>query len=170
MDEITAYPSYPLHYVFISNAVSVSIYALGAAIVSPVGWWAVGLYLLLCLGVEVSVLSRSCVNCFYYGKTCSFGKGRVCALFFKKGNPAQFAAREITWMALVPDFTVFLIPVIVGGAMLAISFSWWRAALIGALVLVSFGGNALVRSTFACRFCKQREIGCPAEKLFSHRK
>jgi hypothetical protein len=28
------------------------------------------------------------------------------------------------------------------------------------------GGNAVVRGTFACNYCKQKEIGCTAEKLF----
>jgi hypothetical protein len=170
MNEITAYPSYPLRYVLLANAVSVGIYALGALIVLPVGWWAAGLYLVFCAAVELNVLSRSCVDCWYYDKTCAFGKGRLCALIFRRGDPARFAAREVTWLALVPDFSVFLIPFIVGSAMLAIHFIWWRAALIAGLLVLSFAGNALVRSSFACRFCKQRELGCPAEKLFSKQK
>ncbi|MBN2223884.1 MAG: hypothetical protein JW765_04330 [Deltaproteobacteria bacterium] len=164
---IKTFSSYPLRYVLLSNALSLSIYALGAVIIAPVGWWAVGLYLLLCLGLEVNVLARSCVDCAYYGKTCAFGKGRVCGLFFNRGDPARFAAREISWTALIPDFMVFLIPAVVGVVLLVMDFVWWRAALIGLLLAVSFAGNAAVRSSFACKYCKQRETGCPAEKLFS---
>lgn len=170
MNNPITYSSYPLRYVLLSNAVSLSIYALGAAIVAPVGWWAVGGYLLFCLGIEVNVLRRSCVDCWYYGKTCAFGKGRVCAVLFRRGDPARFAAKEISWTALVPDFMVFLIPAVVGAVLLVIDFVWWRAALIGLLLVVSFAGNALVRSSFACKYCKQREIGCPAEKLFQSNK
>jgi hypothetical protein len=166
----TTYSSYPLRYVLAANAVSLSIYALGAVIVAPVGWWAVAVYLLVCLAVESNVLARSCVDCYYYGKTCAFGKGRLCAVLFKRGDPKRFAAREISWLTLFPDFSVFLIPVIVGGAMLAITFVWWRAALILALVLLTFAGNAAVRTGFACKHCKQRELGCPAEKLFAEKK
>jgi len=35
------------------------------------------------------------------------------------------------------------------------------------LLVLSFGGNAFIRGSFACNYCKQKEIGCPAEKLFS---
>jgi hypothetical protein len=167
MNKLMTYSSFPLRYVLISNAVSLAIYALGAAVVTAVGWWAVAAYLLYCLGVEFNVLARSCVDCAYYGKTCAFGKGKVCALLFNRGDPKRFAAREVSWRALIPDFLVVLIPVIVGGAMLVIDFVWWRAVLMAALIFVSFAGNAFVRSSFACRYCRQREIGCPAEKLFS---
>jgi hypothetical protein len=109
------------------------------------------------------------VDCWYYGKTCAFGKGRVCAVLFRRGDPARFAVKEISWTALVPDFAVFLIPAVVGVVLLVIDFVWWRAALIGLLLVVSFAGNALVRSSFACKYCKQREIGCPAEKLFAQK-
>lgn len=161
------YDSFPLRYVLAANAVSLAIYALGAVIVAPVGWWAAASYLVFCGAVEARVLTKSCVDCFYYGKTCAFGKGRLCAVLLRRGDPARFAAHEISWLALFPDFAVLLIPVIVGGAMLIIDFHWWRAVLVGALIFISFAGNAAVRSSFACKYCKQRELGCPAEKLFS---
>jgi hypothetical protein len=31
-------------------------------------------------------------------------------------------------------------------------------------------GNAVVRSQLACRYCRQREIGCPAQRLFERTK
>ncbi len=170
MNEIRTYSSFPLRYVLAANAVSLSIYALGAVIVSGLGPWAVALYLLFCLGVEANVLRKSCVNCFYYGKTCAFGKGRLCALLFKKGDPKRFAAKEITWLSLLPDFMVVLIPVVVGSVLFVVNFSWRRSVLLLLFLLISFAGNAAVRSSFACKYCKQREIGCPAEKLFAQRK
>jgi hypothetical protein len=38
--------------------------------------------------------------------------------------------------------------------------------LVVALIFLGFAGNAYVRSRLACRYCTQREIGCPAQKLF----
>jgi hypothetical protein len=37
---------------------------------------------------------------------------------------------------------------------------------LAVLIALSFVGNAVLRGSFACKYCKQREIGCPAEKLF----
>ena len=38
---------------------------------------------------------------------------------------------------------------------------------IDALVALSFGGNAVVRGSFTCKYCKQQELGCPAQALFA---
>jgi len=27
-------------------------------------------------------------------------------------------------------------------------------------------GNSYVRGSLACKFCRQRQLGCPAEKMF----
>lgn len=46
----------------------------------------------------------------------------------------------------------------------------WMAALLLALLflmVLSTTGNAFIRGTFACQYCKQRDLGCPAEQLFN---
>ncbi|MFH0832854.1 MAG: hypothetical protein V1900_03995 [Candidatus Aenigmatarchaeota archaeon] len=120
--------------------------------------------------MESNVLRRSCVNCYYYGKLCGFGKGKVCSLFFKKGNPKKFIKDKITWKDIIPDFMVFIFPLIGGIILLVRSFNWILLILIAVLLSLSFAGNAFIRGSFACKYCKQREIGCPAEKLFMKKK
>jgi hypothetical protein len=115
-------------------------------------------------------LSRHCVDCYYYGKTCAFGKGWLSSLFFPKGQPEQFNQKKITWKDIVPDFLVFIIPILAGILLLIQEFTWIILSLIIALFLLGFFGNALVRGQLACRYCKQREIGCPAEQLFDNKK
>jgi hypothetical protein len=107
-----------------------------------------------------------CVNCYYYGKICAFGKGKLSSIFYPKGQPEQFRQKKITWRDIVPDFLVFMIPVLAGILLLIQEFTWIILILIIALFLLGFLGNALVRGQLACRYCKQREIGCPAEQLF----
>lgn len=46
-----------------------------------------GLYVLYCFGLEVQLLKGHCVNCYYYGEICGFGKSKLCAWLFKKGEP-----------------------------------------------------------------------------------
>lgn len=72
----------------------------------------------------------------------------------------------ITWKDIVPDFLVFMIPVLAGILLLIQEFTWTVLILIIALLLLGFLGNALVRGQLACRYCKQRETGCPAAQLF----
>jgi len=35
------------------------------------------------------------------------------------------------------------------------------------LIVLSTTGNAFIRGTFTCKYCKQRDLGCPAEQLFN---
>lgn len=167
MKELDSYESFPLRIVLLSNVVTIAIYAIGAYIFSGFGtWWAV-LYLVYCGWIEVRVYRHSCVNCYYYGKVCGFGKGKLCSLLLKKGDPQKFVETQINWFDLVPDFMVFILPTIGGIVLLVTAFSWVVLALLAVLLVLSFGGNALVRGSFACKYCKQKEFGCPAEKLFS---
>jgi hypothetical protein len=161
-----SYENFPVWIPLLANLVSISIYALGAAILVRFSVWAAAAYLLYCLWVEATVLMRSCVNCYYYGKVCGLGKGKLCFLLRRRGDPQEFASKDVTWLSMLPDFLVFLVPAVSGIILLVKSFSWQLLAIVAALFVLSLGGNALVRGTFACKYCKQREIGCPAEKLF----
>jgi len=166
MQEPGCHEKYPIPIVIVSNLVSLLIYGIGAFILSQFGLiWVIG-YVLFIILLEFRLLSRHCVNCYYYGKTCAFGKGWLSSLFFPKGRPEQFNQKKITWKDIVPDFLVFIIPVLAGIVLLIQEFTWIILILIIALVLLGFLGNALVRGQLACRYCKQQEIGCPASQLF----
>jgi hypothetical protein len=170
MEERTCFENYPLGIVALSNIQSFSIWIIGFYILSGISILISILFLAYCLILEFRVLTKSCVNCYYYGKVCFTGKGKVCALLFKKGDSRQFISREITWMDLLPDFMVSVIPIIGGIVLLMISFSWLIVFLLIVLLFLSTAGSAIVRGSLACKYCKQREIGCPAQKLFDKRK
>ena len=123
-------------------------------------------YLLYCALFELRVMKQSCVNCCYYGKVCGLGRGKISAHLFPREDPGIFARRNITWTTLIPDLLIMLLPLLGGAILLIRSFSWPTAAGMVLLAALSLGGNAFVRSRIACKYCKQREIGCPAEKLF----
>ena len=128
------------------------------------------LYLIYCFGVEMLVVFRSFKHCYYHGKVCGLGKGKIASLVTKKDDPKKFTERKVTFSDLVPDFLVAIFP-IVGGIILSIlDFSLIRIGMIILLVVLSVGGTAVIRGSFACKYCKQREIGCPAEQFFSKKK
>ncbi|KYC51997.1 MAG: inner membrane protein [Candidatus Methanofastidiosum methylothiophilum] len=60
-------------------------------------------------------------------------------------------------------------PIIGGTVLLIYDFSWITLFLMVVLVILSLAGNALVRGLLTCSRCKQRELGCPAEKLFQEK-
>jgi len=162
-----SYESFPMWIVFSSNLVAISIYIIGAYILAGLGVIFSALYLFYCLLMEIMILRRSCVDCYYYGKVCGLGKGKLCSLLFKKGKPERFVKKEVSLTTMLPDFMVSIFPLLGGIILLIRNFTWLLVAVMVILVVLSFGGNAVVRGLLVCRYCKQRKIGCPAEKLFS---
>ncbi|MBL7185662.1 MAG: hypothetical protein ISS70_05000 [Phycisphaerae bacterium] len=116
--------------------------------------------------IEFRILKHSCVDCYYYGKLCGLGRGKLCSLVFSRGDPRRFIEREVSWADLLPDFMVAILPAIVV-ILLVRDFNWLVLVLLVLLFVLSFGGNAVIRGSFTCKHCKQREIGCPAERLFN---
>lgn len=167
MGEPAVYERFPARIVLLSNLLAVSIYGIGVCLMADLGVWSLAAYIIYCGWIEARLLRHSCVNCYYYGKRCAFGKGRLCALLFRQGDPQQFARSQISWSDLLPDFAVSLIPAAAALVQLVMDFRWVTLALLAALLVLTSWGNAVVRGSFACRYCRQREIGCPAEKLFS---
>ncbi len=161
------FEQFPLWIPAIATLHTLSIYALGAIILSGLGSWAFILYLGFCLYVEFAILRKSCIHCYYHGKWCGLGRGKICALFFAKGDPERFIKREITWKALIPDMLVLLVPLAAGIVLLIPQFSLLRLGLILLLIAIAMGGNAMIRGSLVCKFCRQRTLGCPAEKFFS---
>ncbi|MDP3396584.1 MAG: hypothetical protein Q8S57_07980 [Methanoregula sp.] len=170
MQEPGCYDQYPTNIVIGSNLLSFLIYVIGAFILFRFSLIWVICYVLFILLLEFRLLSGHCVDCYYYGKTCAFGKGRLSSILFHKGQPERFNQMKITWKDIVPDFLVFIVPVLAGILLLIQEFSLTILILIIALFILGFFGNALVRGKLACRYCKQKEIGCPAEQLFDKTK
>ena len=170
MNGAKSYENFPIWMVLLSNLAAISTYIIGAYILWGFGILFSALYLLYCLLMEIMVLRRSCVDCYYYGKICGLGKGKLCSTLFKKGNPERFAKKEVSLSTVLPDLMVFIFPLVGGIILLIGNFTWLLVAMIAILAVISFGGNAVVRGSLVCKYCKQREIGCPAEKLFSKKK
>jgi len=162
-----SYESFPWWMVVVCNAVGLAIYAIGLYLMMHLGIaWTV-LYAAYCVWVEWRVLSGSCRSCYYFGKRCGFGKGWLCSRLLTRNVKQRLGARQVSWRDLVPDFLVSLIPLGVGIVLLIRHFSWLVLLLVIVLVLLSSAGTGLIRGRLACKYCKQRELGCPAEELFS---
>jgi len=167
METLKPYEDYPAPMVAVAVLVNFALYALGASILSGFGIVAAILYLMYCFGNEVHVMKMSCVDCYYYGKWCALGRGKVAPLLFKRGSPERFISKTISWKELLPDMLVLMIPLVGGIALLVQGFSWGLLLMLAVLLTLSFGGNYFVRSQIACKYCKQREHGCPAERFFN---
>ncbi len=167
METIQTYENFPARLVAAAILVNAAIYALGAFILAGFGSMMTAFYLLYCLGNEVHVMKKSCTDCYYFGKWCAFGKGKAAALFFKQGDPQSFPKKSMSHKDLIPDMLVVMFPLVGGIALLIRNFSWSIVIALVPFLAFSFYGTYLIRSRVACAGCKQRELGCPAERFFS---
>ncbi|MFH1387229.1 MAG: hypothetical protein ABIH50_06155 [bacterium] len=166
----TSYDNYPLWIPALNIILSLAIYTIGAILLSGFGPIAVLAYVLFCGWAEYRVLKMSCRYCYYYGKLCGPGKGKISPFFFKKGDPRIFLEKAIGWKELMPDFLVLLIPLLGGIIYLFFHFNFLTLGLAFVIVILALPVTGLMRSCLLCPNCKQRELGCPAEKLFGKAK
>lgn len=170
MKKTSRYEDFPLWIPLIAVLVSVISYSIGAMILSGFGIIFALLYIIYCIFVELYVIFRSCKDCWYYGRICGLGKGKIAPLFVKKGDTKKFADRDISTIHLIPDFMVVIFPLIGGVVLLVLDFSFVLLGLLIILAIIFFSGTALIRGTFACKYCKQKDMGCPADEIFNKKK
>jgi hypothetical protein len=159
--------NYPFRIVFVSNTFALVLYASGILIMAQIGTAPAIAYAVFILAFEYRLLRYHCINCYYWGKVCGFGKGKISSWFFKKGEAANFCTHEMKWKDMVPDLLVSLIPLVSGIVLLIINFKVWLLLVILLLVVLTTFGNGFIRGSLTCKYCKQRELGCPADKLFN---
>lgn len=139
------YDKYPSRTILISNTVALTISVIGAIIMFQIGRIRFVLYIIYILFLEFRLLQGSCRYCYYYGKYCAFGKGKLCAVFFRKGDPKKFIQRKILRKDLIPEALVAVIPIIIGIVLIIIAFN--RRILIGIIMILALTtqGNNCVR-------------------------
>lgn len=162
--------SCPIWMAILSVLLTLLIYVLGVLILIRASIILAMIYILYCVWVELRVLTKSCVNCCYYGRVCGLGKSVLCTMLFKRGDPDKFLNRKISWLHVLPDLLVTVVPLLVGVVLLIVHVRWSTAFLMVLLFLLSFVGTAVLRGSLTCKYCKQRKLGCPAEQLFSKNK
>jgi hypothetical protein len=167
METSKTFENYPLWIVTLSNLVSAGIYLTGFIIIYRLGIIYSLIYMGYILTLEFILISRHCTECYYWGKTCGFGKGRISSLLFKKGETSKFCNHSFSWKDMIPDLLVSLIPLVIGIVILIIKFDFFLLFVMLVLISLTTYGNQYIRGSLTCKFCKQRESGCPAEMLFN---
>ncbi len=154
------FETYPLPWVIGQNLFFLIYFGIGFAGMIPLrirGIPAVSLlYAIFLLVMLVFVLRKHlCTNCYYYGKMCSTGWGKLSALLFDKnsGNyTLGLKLATITWGLAT------LLPILGISAALLINFSVTNLILLF-LFLILTPLNFLIHRQ-SCRKCKMRLI-CP---------
>jgi hypothetical protein len=164
--EPQAFENYPFLTVLIANTVTFIIWIVSIYLVWQLGAFWGALFIVYLLSLEFFVYKHGCSCCYYYGKWCAFGRGKIAPFLVKRYDPQKFCQRKVTWLNLLPVVLGSLIPVIVGVVLLIRGFSCSIFILTLIPVVNWFFINPLVYGKLICLHCKQGRLCCPANDFF----
>lgn len=151
---------FPKPTVIFGNFMMISWIGVGAAacyLFYPLAAW---IYIAFAF-VMVYVILRKlvCMNCYYYGKRCALGWGKLSALLFKKGHVEDFADAAGLKLAAPTYGLLTLVPLVLVIVSIVKSFSIGKIAMAALLLLISVYSGFISRKK-TCGECKMKFI-CP---------
>ena len=127
--------------------------------ISIVSWF----YLIVLIIVQISLKKLNCTSCYYYGKSCYLGWGKLTAICFKQdsGNQEKGMKLAISYILQLP---VILIATLIAGFIYG--FNALNIILLIIFVIINILQGLLLRKK-ACEVCKARFIckGSAASKM-----
>ena len=155
---------YPKTSAVIGNLFMILWIALGAVacwLIYPLIAW---IYLAFAVIIVFVVLRKLvCTNCYYYNKWCNIGWGKLCALFFKKGDIEKFSISPSIKIAPLVYGSFTLIPLILLGISMFKGFSLFKLSILILLILIGYYSGTISRKK-TCAKCKMRLI-CPGSAV-----
>lgn len=159
------YQSYPTYLVVLNVLEVVAALAVGTIVIGQLGLWAVLGYALVGLLAVVLCLAFGCTRCYYYGRVCGTGLGKIAALMFKKREEEEFGkslSQTLSWTLVG---VVLLLPIAAGLVSLREGFSLprllWLAAFLGLMIAI-----VVTHSRSACKHCQEaKERRCTLGRL-----
>lgn len=147
---------YPLPVVLFGNFMMLLWIGLGTLacyFLSPVAAW---VYLGVSL-VTVFIVLRGavCTRCYYYGKRCHIGWGKLASLFFKKGKIEELNDCIGAKAAPAVYGLLSLVPLALGTISAIMDFSVIKIIVLVVLLSIGFYSGAISRKS-ACAECKMR--------------
>jgi hypothetical protein len=152
--------NYPIRTVVLANLAMITWVALGTAacwFLAPVVAW---IYLAVAVVMVWVVLRRLvCVDCYYYGKWCGTGWGKLSTVFFKQGNIERFATGIGVKLAPITYGLLSLVPLVLVIIALVQEVTAARIVVLVLLLLMSVYSGYISRQK-SCVGCKMR-LMCP---------
>ena len=151
--------SFSIFWIVAENALHLSTWVAGGWLLSPIrltGWpIATILWFILVVVVQTLLKKHNCSGCYYYGKSCHLGWGKLSALMFAQDSGDVKTGMRLSLFYVLSPPTI-LVASIVAGLYWGVGITHWLVlGLYVALNAVSFP----VRKK-GCRVCAMRNV-CP---------
>ncbi|MFX0085562.1 MAG: hypothetical protein ACFFAU_07805 [Candidatus Hodarchaeota archaeon] len=154
--------NYPIKIVCFSATLTLISYLLGFVVLYVLHPILGILFLLLAFSTILVSMKLRCTHCYYLGKYCNFGLGKLAAILFKKrGDQEEFKNLKKVIPTAILSFGTMLLPVFVGIWLIFFDFTLVNIGLLSVYILFGILPNFLVRGSF-CDKCIQGQLGCPS--------
>ncbi len=145
--------------VFVDNAPTVGMFALGTILTWQVGGVFGAGYLAYCILAIIAFWGRICPWCHHFGtRACPCGYGVVAPLLFRARTGREF--RQVFRVNVAIMFPSFFIPPIVGAVLLSSGTTRSIAAVLAAFCLIAFAVIPANSRLVGCKGCEIKEL-CP---------
>jgi hypothetical protein len=156
--EPTFFENYPKHIIVIRWIILLTTFGLGTYILSDLHYMLAIVYILYSLIALTLILPLSrCVSCFYHGRLCNTGWGRVASCLFKKGDESKYVEHYNYAIFL---HLLWLFPLLVALLQLVRKRDILVLSIFGAYLFILFV-EKIVLKKLCCKRCHQKEF-CPA--------
>lgn len=139
---------------------------IGAGTLASYLLWPVLAWVFLAIAllmIYVVLRKLVCTHCYYYGKRCSIGWGKLAAIMFSRGSIERFP--ETTGIKIAPFVygSLTLVPVIVLIVLMLKQFDIIQPVLLVFILGFGFYSGTVTRKR-SCSRCKMRII-CPGSAV-----
>jgi hypothetical protein len=153
---MVCYGNYPTPPVAVNILAVLLALAVGVTIVAQFGWWAVLGYAMIGLVAVFLSLAFGCTRCYYYGRVCGTGLGKIAALIFKKRDEEEFGkslSQTVSWTLIG---VTLALPLVAGLVSLGQGFTLARLLWLGAFLVLMIV-TLLTHSNLVCNRCREAE-------------
>jgi hypothetical protein len=145
--------------VFVDNAPTAAMFALGTILTWRLGWGFGAGYLAYCVLAIIAFWGRICPWCHHFGtRACPCGYGVVAPLLFKARTGREF--RQVFRANIVIMFPCFFVPPIAGAVLLWSGTTRPILAVLVAFCLIAFAVIPMISRLVGCKGCEIRDQ-CP---------
>ncbi len=145
------------------NLLYLSMWFLAGGLVWPVRWngwpivtiaWAV-----LVLVVQVLLKKHNCSGCYYYGKTCHLGWGKLSSWMFEQDSGDPKTGMRLSWFYIISP-PIFLLAGLLVGILLDVGV--WHWIFLGVYVVLNVLSFPIRKK--GCGLCAMRAV-CPGSAV-----
>lgn len=151
--------SFPLFWIVSENLLHLSTWTIAGLLIGPLrfrGWpIATLLWVIIVVSIQILLKKHNCSGCYYYGKFCHLGWGRLAQCLFRPDSGNMHTGMNLSLFYILSPPTILFIALLIGIFLQVRVWHWLFLGAYLALNLIAFP----VRKK-GCQLCAIRER-CP---------